>query len=130
MQTVATPFSVFKGSIEVASGSLASNKTLYLPEGNYRVQLHGSSPQTVPVSLSPRERVTLTLQKEGGFVSHFEQRGRIEYRSCEDVAATIERLEARQETRDAYQAASNGSRLAQFQGNTIEHGFPVSPYSS
>jgi len=107
MQTVATPFSVFKGSIEVANGSLASNRLLYLPEGDYRVQLHGSSPQTVPVSLSPKERVTLTLQKEDGYVSHFEKRDRIEYRSCEDVAANIERLEAKQATRDSYQTATN-----------------------
>ena len=107
MQTVATPFSVYKGSIEVASGSLGSDRTLYLPEGNYRVVLHGSSPQDVQVSLVPKERVTLTMEKEGGYVSHFEQRDRIEYRSCEDVAASIERLEARQGTMDPYQTATN-----------------------
>ena len=80
---------------------------LYLPEGDYRVELHGSSPTSVDVSLAPRDRVTLTLEKEGGYVSHFEQRGRIEYQSCEDVAAKIERLEARQATREPYQTATN-----------------------
>ncbi len=107
VQTVATSFSVYKGNIEVANGSLASNRMLYLPEGDYRVELHGSSPTSVDVSLAPRDRVTLTLEKEGGYVSHFEQRGRIEYQSCEDVAATIERLEARQATPEPYQTATN-----------------------
>jgi hypothetical protein len=107
LQTVATPFSVFKGSIEVANGSLGSNRPLYLPEGNYRVVLHSSSPHEVQVSLAPRDRLTLTLQKERGFVSHFEQRDSIEYRSCEDVAASIERLEARQGTREPYQTSTN-----------------------
>ena len=107
MQTVATSYSVFKGSIEVATGSLGSNRTLYLPEGDYRVQLYGSSPQTVPISLAPRDRVKLTLEKEAGFVSHFERRDTIEYRSCEDVAASIERLEARQGTTEPYQTATN-----------------------
>ena len=107
LQTVATPFSVFKGSIEVASGSLGSNRPLYLPEGNYRVVLHSSSPHEVQVNLAPRDRVTLTLQKERGFVSHFEQRDSIEYRSCEDVAASIERMEARQGVREPYQTATN-----------------------
>ena len=32
----------------------------------------------------------------GLLVCHFERRDRIEYRSCEDVAAAIERMEARQ----------------------------------
>ena len=107
VQTVATSYSVFKGSVEVANASLASNKPLYLPEGDYRVVLDGSSPKDVPVSLRPRDRVKLTLEKQDGFVSHFEQRDSIEYRSCEDVAASIERLEARQETPEPYQSATN-----------------------
>jgi Ca-activated chloride channel family protein len=107
VQTVATSYSVYKGNIEVASGSLASNKPLYLPEGDYRVELHGSSPQSVEVKLAARDRVKLTLEKERGFVSHSERRGRMEYRSCEDVAASIERLEARQEMTEPYQTATN-----------------------
>ena len=107
VQTVATSFSVYKGNIEVASGSLASDKPLYLPEGDYRVELHGSTQQTVQVSLAARDRVTLTLEKERGFVSHSERRGRMEYRSCEDVAASIERLEARQGTPEPWRTATN-----------------------
>jgi Mg-chelatase subunit ChlD len=97
-QTVATSYSVYKGNTEVASGSLGSRGPLYLPEGDYRVELHSSPPQTMPVSLSPRDSVTLTLEKSGGAVSHFERRNRIEYRSCEDMVARIERLESGQES--------------------------------
>jgi Mg-chelatase subunit ChlD len=95
-QTVATSYSVFKGSTEVANGSLGSGEPTYLPEGDYRVVLHSSPPQNVPVSLSPRDRVTVTLEKKGDLVSHFERRGQMEYRSCEDVVASIERSEDRQ----------------------------------
>ncbi len=95
--TVATSYSVYKGSTEIASGSLGSGRTLYLPEGSYRVELHSSPPRSMPVSLSPRDRVTLTLEKQGSAVSHFERRDRIEYRSCEEMVATIERLEAGQQ---------------------------------
>ena len=106
-QTVATSFSVFKGSTAVANGSLGSDKPLYLPEGDYRLELHSSPPQNIQISLAPRDRLTLTLEKEGDFVSHFERRERIEYRSCEDVVASIERLEASQETSERLQTATN-----------------------
>jgi Mg-chelatase subunit ChlD len=95
-QTVATSFSVFKGNTEVASGSLGSGEPMYLPEGDYRVVLNSSPPENVPVSLSARDGVTVTLEKRAGFVSHSEQRDEIEYRSCEDVVASIERKEQRQ----------------------------------
>jgi Mg-chelatase subunit ChlD len=88
-ETVATSFSVFKGSTEVGSGSLGTDKPMFLPEGDYRVVLHSSPPQNVPVSLSSRDRVKLTLEKQGDFVSHFESR---------NVAASIERLEAGEES--------------------------------
>ena len=106
-QTVATSFSVFKGSTEVASGSLGSGEPMYLPGGDYRVVLHSSPPQDVPVSLSPSDSVTLTLEKEGDFVSHFERRDRIQYRSCDDVVASIERLEASQETLQPLRTATD-----------------------
>lgn len=106
-QTVATSFSVFKGSTEVASGSLGSGEQMYLPEGDYRVVLHSSPPQDVPVSLAPRDGVTVTLEKQGDFVSHFERRDQIEYRSCENVAANIERLEANQETLEPLQSSTH-----------------------
>jgi Mg-chelatase subunit ChlD len=97
-QTVATSYSVYKGRTQVASGSLGSGRPLYLPEGDYRVELHSSPPQSLPVSLSPRDRVTLTLEKSGDAVSHFERRDQIEYRSCEDMVASIERLETGRES--------------------------------
>jgi len=106
-RTVATSFSVFKDNTEIASGSLGSDKPLYLPGGDYRVELHSSPPRNVPISLAPRDRVTLTLEKEGDFVSHFERRDRMEYKSCEDVVASIERLEAGQETLEPLQTATH-----------------------
>ena len=107
VQTVATSFSVFKGNMEVAHGSLGSDERYYLPEGNYRIELHSSPPREMPISLSPRDSVTLTLEKQGGIVSHSERRDRIQHRSCEDVVATIERLEASQETQESLRTATH-----------------------
>jgi hypothetical protein len=92
-QTVATSFSVFKGSTEVASGSLGSDETLFLPEGDYRVELDSSPPQQVQISLAPRDQLTLTLEKEGDFVSHSEHRSELPHTSCEDAIASDGRLE-------------------------------------
>ncbi|MDH3350848.1 MAG: VWA domain-containing protein [Gammaproteobacteria bacterium] len=105
--TVATSFSVFKGNTKVANGSLGSDHPLFLPEGDYRVELDSSPPQDVQVSLASRDRVRLTLEKKGGVVSHVERRDRMQHRSCEDVAADIERLEARRETHEPLQTATH-----------------------
>ena len=105
--TVGTSFSVFKGSTEVANGSLGSREPLFLPEGDYRVELDSSPPKNVQISLAPRDRLTLTLEKEGDFVSHFERRGRMQYRSCEDVVASIERLERRKKTQEPIPIATH-----------------------
>ena len=94
-QTVATSYSVYRGDIEVGSGSLGSEQTMYLPEGDYRVELHSSPPEIVPLSLAPRDRVALTLEKIRGKVYHVADVGQIEHRSCEEVVARIERLESR-----------------------------------
>ena len=91
-QTVATSFSVFKGSTEVANGSLGSDKPIFLPEGDYRVELDSSPPKNVRISLRSRDRLTLTLKKEGGFVSHSERRDRIPHRSCADVVASMKHM--------------------------------------
>jgi len=107
VQTVATSFSVFKGSIEVANGSLGSDKRLFLPEGEYRVVLDSSPPQNVQINLAARDQLTLTLKKEGDFVSHFERRDRMEHRSCEDVVASIERLEATMEAQESLQSVTH-----------------------
>jgi len=82
-ETVATSFSVYRGSTEVASGSLGSAGVMLLPEGDYRVQLHSSPPVEAEVRLAPRDSVTLTIEKSGGVVSPFEQREELPYTACE-----------------------------------------------
>ena len=84
-ETVATSFSVYQGSTEVASGSLGSANVMLLPEGDYRVQLHSSPPVEAQVRLAPRDSVTLTLEKSGGVVSPFEQRDELPHTTCEGV---------------------------------------------
>lgn len=93
-QTVATSYSVYKSRTKIADGSLGSGRPLLLPEGDYQVRLESSPPQTVQVQLSPRDDVTLTLEKRAGQVTHFEQRDEMQYKSCEDMVAKIERLES------------------------------------
>ena len=72
-----------------------------LPEGIYRVELDSSPPQNVQVSLAPGNRTTLTLEKKGDYVSHFARRNSMQHRSCEDVVARIERLEASEDTTES-----------------------------
>jgi Mg-chelatase subunit ChlD len=81
VETVATSFSVYKGNTEIATGSLGADETMYLPEGEYRVEVHSSPPI-------------------GGRVHHVADRGHIEHRSCDDVVAKIERLENRSASLD------------------------------
>jgi Mg-chelatase subunit ChlD len=99
-ETVATSFSVYKGDIQVGHGSLGSEQTLFLPEGDYRVELHSSPPQIVPISLAPRDHVALTLEKIRGKVFHVADVEQIEHRSCEDVVARIERQENQRVARE------------------------------
>ncbi len=87
-QTVATSFSVYRGSTEVASGSLGSAGVMLLPEGDYRVQLHSSPPVEAEVSLAPRDSLTLTLAKRDGIVSSLEQRTELPHTSCEGFLST------------------------------------------
>lgn len=84
-ETVATSFSVYQGSTEVASGSLGSADVMLLPEGDYRVKLHSSPPVEAQVSLAPRDSVTLTLEKSGGMVSPFEKRDELPHTACESL---------------------------------------------
>jgi hypothetical protein len=81
-ETVATSFSVYRGSTEVASGSLGSAGVMLLPEGDYRVQLHSSPPVETLVNLAPRDSVTLTLEKRDGAISPFEQRDELPHIAC------------------------------------------------
>ena len=105
-RTVATSFSVYKGRTPVASGSLGEDEILYLPEGEYRVELDSSPPREVRIALSPRDRLTLTWQKQDDSIRHVEQRGQIQYRSCEDAVARIERLESEQRSQ-SFRSATN-----------------------
>jgi Mg-chelatase subunit ChlD len=82
-QTVATSFSVYQGSTEVAGGSLGSAGVMLLPEGEYRVQLHSTPPVETLVNLAPRDNLTLTLDKRGGVVSPVEQRSELPHTTCE-----------------------------------------------
>ena len=84
-QTVATSFSVYKGKLEVAGGSLGSADVMLLPEGDYRVELHSSPPVEAHVSLAPRDQVTLTMDKRGDYVTPVEERGRLPHTTCEDL---------------------------------------------
>ena len=97
-QTVATSFSVYKGNVRVGGGSLGAAQTLYLPEGDYRIELHGATPYSAPVSLVSREHKTLILHKDDDVVTHATRENSMEYRSCEDAVAVIERLEAERST--------------------------------
>ena len=93
--TVATGFRVYQGDTVVANGSLGSVEPIFLPEGDYRVQLDSSPPREMVVNLAPRDRVTLTVEKQGGDVSHSERRGELPHTSCEDAVARIERFKER-----------------------------------
>ena len=91
-QTVATSYSVYQDGTEVANGFLGSDEVLFLPEGDYLVRLDSSPPQEARVSLDPRDKVTLMLEKRGGDVSQVERRGELPRMSCEDAIASNGRL--------------------------------------
>jgi len=82
--TVATSFSVYRGDVEVASGSLGSADVMLLPEGDYRVKLHSSPAVETQVRLDPRDSVTLTMEKRDGAVSQYQRRAELPHTSCED----------------------------------------------
>ena len=83
VQTVATPFSVYRDNTEVGQGSLGANNVLLLPEGDYRVRLHSSPPVDTEVSLAPREKTVLTLEKRGDVVAPVKQVEEMPYISCD-----------------------------------------------
>jgi Mg-chelatase subunit ChlD len=97
VQTVATPFSVYRDDTEVGNGSLGSDDVLLLPEGDYRVRLHSSPPVDTEVSLAPREKAMLTLEKRGDLVFPFKQADKLPHTSCDDVSRYDEMLGATQQ---------------------------------
>ncbi|MGI9325527.1 MAG: vWA domain-containing protein [Pseudomonadales bacterium] len=106
--TVGTQFRVYQGDSVVAKGALGSDEPILLPEGDYRVQLDSVPPHEVPVSLSPRDEVTLTLEKVAGSVSHSEERDRLEYKSC-DVIALKDNARSQEITRAGNSRGSNSA---------------------
>jgi Mg-chelatase subunit ChlD len=82
VDTVGTPFQVLSGPTVVADGALGSGEPILLPDGDYQVQVKSSPPHVLPVSLVAGERVTMTLAKEAGIVSHAEQRSVVGYTPC------------------------------------------------
>lgn len=106
-RTVATSFSVFRGSSLVASGSLGSDERLLLPEGDYTVELHSSPPQAVPIRLAPRDQLTLTLERRGSVVTPVERRARLPHVSCEDTTGSMEHVTKTNEWRRPLAPATN-----------------------
>ena len=82
-ETVATSFSVYQGSTEIAGGSLGSAGVMLLPEGEYRVKLHSSPPVETLVNLAPRDSLTLTLDKRGGIVSPLKSLSELPHTTCD-----------------------------------------------
>jgi hypothetical protein len=75
----------------VARSVLGSNEPLFLPSGDYRIELESVPPHEVEVSLTASDALTLTLVKADGRVSHSEVRDRLQPTSCEDAMASMER---------------------------------------
>lgn len=89
--TVGTSFTVFQGETAVAHGAVGSGEPLMLPEGDYRVRIDSAPPQEIPLSLRPREGVTLKVAKENGAISHSEQRDLGGYMACDEAVQHAER---------------------------------------
>ena len=89
--TVGTRFRVWREDTVVARSVLGSNDPMFLPMGDYRVELDSVPPHEVQISLAASEELMLTLEKERGVVTHSVRRARLEPISCEDAIASMER---------------------------------------
>ena len=89
--TVGTRFRVVKENKVVARGVLGSSERLFLPMGDYSLQLDSVPAHEVEFSLAARDDLTLTLQRDGGEISHAEYRDLLEPTSCEDAFASMKR---------------------------------------
>ena len=89
--TVGTRFRVMSEDSVVARSVLGSNEPLFLPSGDYRIELESVPPHEVLVSLTASDALMLTLEKADGRVSHSEARDRLQPTSCEDAMASVER---------------------------------------
>ena len=89
--TVSTTFRVLDGDDVVARGVLGNLQPMFLPMGNYRVELDSVPPHEVAFSLAARDDLTIMLEKQGGTISHSEYRDMLEPVSCEDAIAATRR---------------------------------------
>jgi hypothetical protein len=84
--TVGTAFSVHLGDREVSGSTLGAEDPIRLESGDYTIRLASEPPFSTPVTLSGRERLTLTIDVQG---SQMRPSGKItpaDYSTCEDVA--------------------------------------------
>jgi Mg-chelatase subunit ChlD len=89
--TVGTPFRVFSEDELVGRGMLGTGEAMYLPTGDYRLELDSVPPHEVAFSLAARDELTLTLEKDGDGISHSENRDLIGATSCEDAIMATKR---------------------------------------
>jgi Mg-chelatase subunit ChlD len=106
--TVGTRFRVIQENDVVARGILGSTRQLFLPTGDYRIELDSVPAHSMDVSLAARDRLTLMLQKDGRAITHAEYRDLLEPTSCENARAgrigedegtTLSAVDAAQPTR-------------------------------
>ncbi len=88
--TVGTHYRVWKENTVVATGVLGSAEPMFLPVGDYRVELDSIPAQEAQISLAARDDLTLTFEKAGGVVSHSEYRDQLQPTSCEDAMASMQ----------------------------------------
>ena len=87
--TVGTRYRVLKDNTVVSRGILGSKEPLFLPTGNYRMELDSVPVQEVEFSLAARDELTLTLEKRNGAIFHSERRGQLQPTSCENATASM-----------------------------------------
>jgi hypothetical protein len=85
--TVGTRFRVIQENDVVARGILGSTRQLFLPTGDYRIELDSVPAHSMDVRLAARDQLTLTLQKDGRTITHAEYRDLLEPTSCENARA-------------------------------------------
>ncbi len=87
--TVGTRYRVLDGQSVVANGVLGSGDPMFLPMGQYRIELDSVPPHAVTLELEARDQLHVVLKREAGAIAHTEYRDLMEPTSCEDaIAAT------------------------------------------
>jgi Mg-chelatase subunit ChlD len=83
--SVGTAFSVHRADREVAASTLGADDPVRLEPGDYTVRLASDPPFSAPVTLSGRERLTLTIDVRGGQMLPSGKITPAEYSSCEEA---------------------------------------------